>query len=225
MKKLNIVNVYKAKRRFYPHGPKISYKEFRYAFNRSLDKIRVAQRLIGDYGLCSRTSLGNELLFDVNINDIADHLYSQNIHFGFFAEALHVIARNAKALGPVVRHVLLRKLGQNNIKIALESEAISEDDIGRNFKLFFEKIDRTIKIKRSDQEKLDILQRLGVLVLEPGCSLPIVSRSKSPIRGPSKITKYPHPRPPIKEVDPEKIISEKRQPNLPGLEKPKSEED
>ncbi|KPJ69741.1 hypothetical protein AMJ44_02685 [candidate division WOR-1 bacterium DG_54_3] len=223
MKKLNIVDEYGAKRRFYPSGPRISYKEFRYASNRSLGKIIVSQKLIGDYGLCSRTSLGNELLFNIKVNEIADQLYSQNIHFGFFAEALHVIGRNAKVLGPVVKCILLRKLSRNSIASALRSGAISEDDIGRNFKLFFGKIDRTVQNKRPDQEKLDILQRLGVLVLEPGCSLPIVSRSRTPIRGPSKPAKYPHPRPPIEKVDPEEIIK-KKQLSLPGMGKPESKD-
>ncbi len=201
-----------ARRPFWPasHGGRVIHvSEFQPLLKEQKGKITVALRLIRDpaNGLDRITYLGEKLLAgltDPNLNrHLANYLYSVKlnnpIHPRFFAEALHVIASHGKALSPSLERVRLRMLGRERIARALDSGDVKLMDIGREFERFSQ---------RPVQERLQILEKLGVLVLKSGASLPQVYPPK-PVPGLD-------PRPPIEKVDPAPRQRKGKRPNDPA---------
>jgi hypothetical protein len=191
-----------ARKPFWPAshgGQRIHVESFQPILRQQKNKIGVAVRLIKDpaNGLDQITYLGKDLLADVNVNyDLANYLFITGIiHPRFFAEAIHVIASNGKALAPVLTTVRLKKLGRENIKKALDSGAIQTLEIGKNFDRFSQ---------RPPQQRLEILVQLGALELKPGANLPDLKPAR-PIAPPAA-------RPPVQrsqldflsKLDPEK---------------------
>lgn len=147
-------------------GQKIHVREFQNLLIAQRNKVLVGLRLASDpaNGIASMTFLGQTLVSRLRPNlDIANYLYKDGIiHPRFFAEALHVIASNSKALAPHTLKIQLKQLGRNSLKSTLDSGAISTQEIGKEF-------DRFSSLK--PQEKLEVLQKLGVLQLKQGSTI------------------------------------------------------
>lgn len=158
----------RAAKRLFPNGPEVTIRDFQDTLKRQKRKLETSFDLIDRYGLSPKVYLGNTQV--TTRTDIATYLYDNAIHPRFFAEALHLIASKAKELETHVCRVQLRNLRRDSMGNAFKQRKIKEYDIGRNFMLFS---------KKPFQRKLEILENLGVLVLNPGSSLPTLSCSKA----------------------------------------------
>lgn len=158
-----------ARKPFWPAshgGQQIHVSRFQNLLKEQRNKILVSIRLVNDpaNGIAGLTYLGQNLLSRINIHrEIANYLYMTGIiHPKFFAEALHVIASNSKALAPHTQRIRLGMLGRDNLKKALDRGAVSTLELGKNFKRFAALI---------PAEKLSVLQRLGVIQLKSESTL------------------------------------------------------
>lgn len=158
-----------AEKPFLPNGNAYSLFHFQRAFSQLGGKIRLSESLLQQYGLKPKVYLGRQLLFD--IDHVATYLYDNAIHPRFFAEALHVIASHSTMLDRLVERIQLRNLRRDQIATTLNLGMIARTDLGENFEVF-----ETKPIK----ERLEILEKLGVLVLKPGASLPTAPASAPP---------------------------------------------
>jgi hypothetical protein len=152
-----------ARRSFYPGGPDVSVRVFQSILKD--ERVRLDNDLLTlqSHGLAARVKLGREsILF---AKQRANYLYENNIHAGFFAETMHLLARQAAALAPLVDAVNLKRLGRESIEQALKGGRANHTDFGHSFELFG-------AATRTDRERLEILEKLGVLKLSPGRSLP-----------------------------------------------------
>jgi hypothetical protein len=147
---------------FFPGGERTTLKFFQWQMGDAAlkRKIGLSIELIRDYGLASLVYLGkNQIANDLDFvrSRLADYLYDNAISPVFFADALHAIASESKKLGDQgLSQVQLRNLRRDNIEQALSRQQAQIQDIGYNFISFRNK---------SMDEKLEILRKLGVIVM------------------------------------------------------------
>jgi hypothetical protein len=203
---------YGSKKPFFPGAKRIAIRDFQAALKTQKGKLEISLSLIENkkYGLGKIVFLkrGRPLLEAVSNpakrNELTNSLYIATIDPVFFTEALHLIATKATDLKPLLEKVLIQKLGRGSIKKALNEKKIERTDIGESFQLFSE---------HEIPKRLEILEKLGVLVLKKGASLPKPPPPKKPETPP--FLKETRPRPPIRRVQPEKkepIIKEETSP-------------
>jgi hypothetical protein len=167
---------------FFPNGQRYQLDRFQERLFSLKGKIKIAQNLIRDYGLSGRVFLGTALLLDTRNHAV--YLYDNVIHPRFFAESIHVIGNKAKLLAPIVDKIQLRRLQRDNLAQALESGMIRENEIGKHFELFS---------RKSPRERLEILNRLGVITLKEGVKIADLF--------PKPEAKGLEPKPPIAQLD------------------------
>ena len=182
----------KSKKKFFPGGLRISISDFQYYLKGQKAKIGVSFLLINRYAMAPKIYLGKLHLFAPQ--KIASYLYRETIHPRFFAEALNLIATNAKELKPIIKKIQLKNLRRESIARALDKNKIQIDDLGYHFHLFS---------KKTVAQQLEILQKLGVLILKDGASLPADPKPKKEENPP--FLRETRPRPPIRRVPASKI--------------------
>lgn len=159
-----------AQKPFFPGGGIIPLRCFQNEFLRHTAKIMVAERLIGQYGLRAQVKLGKRLLADVS--HIATHLYKNAIHPRFFTEVLHFISSHADEIKPRLIRAQLANLRREIIRQALKDGKVTTQEIGEEFEMFSQK---------DAAQKIDLLERLGVLELTPPPQPP---RRRMPLNDP-----------------------------------------
>jgi len=212
-----------AKRPFYPKGPKLALRTFQDILRVQEKKIRISHKILKDYGLSERVWLGKKKLSEYlsEHGDLATYLYDNYIHPRFFAVALHLIATKSKELAPSLAKVQLLNLNRSSIANAIKKHQIKAGgigeggDIGQYFEVFAP-IPKGSKEKspevKSYREKLEILEKLGVLIFQEA------KKATPAIKPPIKI----EPKPPIKRIDPHKKTAiKKKQLDLFNGSKPK----
>jgi hypothetical protein len=164
---------------FFPNGRDIPIRNFQNTFRQLLGKINVSLKIIRDYGLADRVLLGKKPV--TATRELASYLYDNTISPVLFANALNSIAHKAKELKEHVVQVQLRNLRRDHLAEAIRQGTIGEAQFGNN-SAFFEGL--------SLEQRLHVLELLGVIVLQPGHQLP-TSRTAQPA---------PDQRPPIERV-------------------------
>lgn len=147
-------------------------------------KLLLSLRLLLDYGIYPMVMLGdkpilqpedsvilrehwrtdNQILLRLSINQhknkkISDYLYRNCIHPIFFVDAIHLIGTKAIELKECVAEIRLRNLGRDAIGHASGDLTNAAYLINGNFDEFS---------RQPAQERLRILEKLGVLVMKPG---------------------------------------------------------
>jgi len=170
---------------FFPRGPEFPVEQFQGKLASLSKKLLLTLRLLLDYGIHPMVMLGdkpivqpedrallnerwrtdNAILMGISINrhrnkKISDYLYKNCVHPVFFVGVIHLIGTKAAELKECVAEIKLRNLGRDAIERAMQSGRINALDLNNgNFDEFS---------KRPAQERLRILEKLGVLVMKPG---------------------------------------------------------
>jgi hypothetical protein len=189
---------YRSKKPFFRNGKKRTIRSFQDALKAQKSKLEISLSLIGNerYGLREIILLkrGRPLLETVlnpeKRNELANTLYEAAIDPRFFSEALHLIAAKAVVLKPLLKEVRLRNLRRDNIAHAIRQQKMDVADIGENFQLFS---------TQPVSKRLEILKRLGVLVLKRGASL---TQQSPAAESRVPFLRETAPRPSIKRVVP-----------------------
>lgn len=172
-----------AQKPFFPGGSAILLRHFQDGFRQQVGIIRAAEYVLGQHGLRDQVKLGKLLLADVG--HVATYLYENAIHPRFFTEVLHFISSSAEAIKPRLIRAQLANLRRELIGQALKDGKITPEDIGEEFEKFSTK---------STEQKMDILEILGVLELTPP---PAPPRRRMPLDDPKlaglPLFRYPLP--------------------------------
>jgi hypothetical protein len=169
---------------FSPRGPEFPVEKFQEKLESLSKKLLLSLRLLLDYGIYPMVMLGdkpilqpedsvilrehwrtdNQILLRLSINQhknkkISDYLYRNCIHPIFFVDAIHLIGTKAIELKECVAEIRLRNLGRDAIGHASGDLTNAAYLINGNFDEFS---------RQPAQERLRILEKLGVLVMKPG---------------------------------------------------------
>jgi hypothetical protein len=177
-----------ARKAFYPNGPKVAVIDYQRILGNKLGKTNKGLELIQSYGLAQMTLLGKNPVH--RVKERANYLWKNNIHSRLFVNAVFVIGVKASYLKPHVEQIQLKRLERDSIQAALKEGRISESDIGRYFHLFE---------KNTQQQQIEILDRLGVFTFKPGKSLENVFPRRAEQRSLRLRPRVLEPRPPIKK--------------------------
>ncbi len=156
-----------------PGRPKWSKCSFQNCLSDVLGKIAFSIGLLVKYGIADITFLGGHPpnqtpVAQYSVPALSKYLYDAVIHPRFFADALHLIGSYAKTLKPRLALVNLRNLRREQIEKAIEDKKIKPEQLDQLFGYTF-----TEFAKLPVQQRIQILEILGVLVLKPGASLPL----------------------------------------------------
>ncbi|MBU1027190.1 MAG: hypothetical protein KKA31_05605 [Candidatus Margulisbacteria bacterium] len=164
----------RAAKSFYPGSRiKLPKYSFQNCLSNVLGKIAFSIRLLVNYGLADITFLGGPPhdripVVQYTVPDLSKYLYETVIHPRFFADTVHLIGTYAETLKPRLDLVNLRNLRREQIENAITDKKIKPKQLDQWFGHDFSKF-----AKLPEQQRIKILEILGVLVLKEGASLPL----------------------------------------------------
>jgi hypothetical protein len=141
-----------AGRPLFPRGDRVSVRTFEDMLFRLKDRVFNSFQGLATAGIAAKVLLGH--LPITQAKDLATYLYDNSIHPELLAKTLELVLKAPDRL----LEARIRQLGRFNLAQAHKKNDIDLfSDIGRNFELFN---------ARSEEEQLNILERMGVILLK-----------------------------------------------------------
>ena len=189
------VTLRRAKKVFFPDGRMISVREMQDTLKSLKGKIALSFDLLRTYGLVAKVTLGEQELEYFNPKKLGSYLWDNAINPAFFAEAVHLVASRSASLSSCIKTVRLLSLKREKLAEVFARGEISRSEIGSNFEGF---------PRLTTERKMEILVSLGVIILNPGTTLPIKTEPTPPPAS-TQEAKKPEPAfpsPPIRQLTP-----------------------